>query len=323
MKELKRSVLLWTFFLPCFLQSQSWFQEADVWHYELTGFAAFTGYERIQYDRDTVLEGQLAKVVSIETESVNNWDPNLEVKHWTKEQIVLEKGDSLMLYIHDKFVTIYDFGLNVGDSMQVPTMEVEDQLCENAPPITIHIVETGDTSISGRTLRFQRWRVVGSFFNYQAEGVVVEGIGPLGFDASNWDSDSPGHQGYIFYSFNGPLRCALDMPEFDFRCFSNEQITYQLGDVPCDFIVLDTEEQDDINQFQITPNPVDQYFSITLPEAEKLESITLFTLDGKAMKSLPVRDSQNLYIGDLRSGMYVIRLKLTDQRLAFGRVLKL
>lgn len=65
-------------------------------------------------------------------------------------------------------------------------------------------------------------------------------------------------------------------------------------------------------------NPVNQNFSIQLPKEGKLESITLFTLDDKAMKTFPGPATEDLYIGDLAAGMYVIRLKLTDPKLAFA-----
>ncbi|MBX2874604.1 MAG: T9SS type A sorting domain-containing protein [Saprospiraceae bacterium] len=322
MKELKRSILLWVLFLPCLVQSQTWFQEADVWHYELEGFVAFRGYERIQYDRDTTLHGQVAKVIRIETRSINYWADDPAVNDWVQERIVREHGDTLFVYLEETFYPLYNFSLEVGDTLAFPIMEVGDVLCHDFPPLLNVVMETGEMELEGETFRFQRWRMENLPFGSSAEALVLEGIGVIAIDFPNWEEED-GELAYLFYPYNGDWRCATDMPRFDFRCFSNEQIDYTIGDLPCDFIVLNTKEQDDIKQFQIAPNPIDQSFSIQLPEAEKLESITLFTLEGKAMKTFSGQDTKNLYIGDFRSGMYVIRLKLADQRLAFGRIMKL
>ncbi len=308
--------------LPAYLSAQIWFNEADVWHYDLEGFVAFRGYERIQYDRDTILQGQTVKVIKVETASVDYWAPSPEVRNWVKEQIVRESGDTLFVYLEGTFYPLYNFGLEVGDTLAFPILEVGDVLCHDFPPLLNVVTAAGEIDIEGVTFRYQRWNMVNPLFGSTAEAIVLEGIGVISIDFPNWEEEE-GELAYLFYPYNGNWRCATDMPIFDFRCFSNGEIDYMIGEVPCDFIVLDSNQPKQINNLKISPNPVDQTFSIQLPEVGKLESITLFTLGGKAMKAFSGRRTENLFVGDLQPGIYVIRLKLADQSLAFGRIMKL
>lgn len=320
--QLAKCFSLAIFLLPFCLSAQIWFNATDVWHYDLEGFVAFRGYERIQYDRDTILQDQSAKIIRIETASVDYWASNPEVRNWIQERIVREHGDTLSVYLEDHFYPLYNFSLEVGDTLAFPILEVGEALCNDFPPLLNVITATGEMEIEGETFRYQHWNMVNPLFGSTAEAVALEGIGVISIDFPNWE-EQEGELAYLFYPYNGNWRCATDMPMFDFRCFSNERIDYTIGEVPCDFIVLDSNQPEQTNDLSISPNPVDQTFNIQLPEVEKLESITLFTLGGKAMKAFSGRRTENLYVGDLQPGMYVIRLKLTDQSLAFGRIMKL
>lgn len=308
--------------LPIYLSAQVWFNEADVWHYNLEGFVAFRGYERIQYDRDTILQGQTAKVIRVENNSIDYWAASPMINEWVRERIVRENGDTLFVYLEETFYPLYNFSLEVGDTLMFPILEVGDVLCSEYPPMLNVVTETGEMEIEEETFRFQRWSMENRPFGLAAEALVVEGIGVIEIDLPDWEEE-PGELSYLFYPYNGDWRCATDMPIFDFRCFSNGRIDYTIGEVPCDFILLQADQPEQSNQLKISPNPVDQSFGIQLPEMEKLESITLFTLGGKAMKTFSGRRTENLYVGDLQPGLYVIRLKLTDQSLAFGRLMKL
>lgn len=322
MHRVKCSSILLLLLLPVYITAQVWFNEADVWHYDLEGFVAFKGYERIQYDRDTILQGQAAKVISVETKSVNYLVSEPEVSTRVQERIVREHGDTLFVYLEETFYPLYNFSLEVGDTLAFPVMGVGDALCPGFPPILNLVMETGEMDIEGVTFRFQRWNMESPLFGRTAIATVVEGIGIIAMDFPDWE-ETEGELAYLFYPYNGDWRCATDMPLFDFRCFSNELIDYTIGEVPCDFIVLNSDQPEQISNLSISPNPVDQTFNIQLPEVKKFESITLFTLNGRAMKAFSGRSMENLYVGDLQPGIYVIRLKLADQSLAFGRIMKL
>lgn len=322
MESNKTLILSLCLLFPVLLQGQNWFQEQDVWHYQVTGFVAFTGYQRIQYDRDTSLLGQQAKVIRIEEEVIDQLDPDLIPKLLERSVIVRESGDTVAIWLEDQFYPIYNFSLEQGDQFSVPMLDILGDLCNDTYVLEIEIKEVGEMEISGQMLRFQKWRVNTPFFGVPPELIVVEGIGPISHRFPETNTGTIGRNAYIFYPLSSNLICSTDGAEFDFRCFSNETITYKLGDIPCDLIVLDTEDQFSPDVFQLYPNPTAGELNINLSATSVIQRVRILAVDGKVHKQYTYPQETKFDISDLPKGLYLIQVHLQDQRQAFGRILK-
>jgi|GEM_PF-4726854 len=322
MESNKNLTLFLCLLFPLLLQGQIWFQEQDVWHYQVTGFVAFTGYQRIQYDRDTTLQGQAAKVIRIEEEIIDQLDPDLIPKLRQRSVIVRESGDTVAIWLEDQFYPIYNFSLEQGDHFSVPMLDILGDFCNDSYVLEIEIKEVGEMEVLGQVLRFQKWRVNAPSFGVPPELIVVEGIGPISYEFPETTTERIGQNAYVFYPFASSFICSFDGAEFDFRCFSNGAFTYKLGDDPCDLIVLDTEDQFASDAFQLYPNPTTGELNINLSTTAVVQRVRILTGDGKVLKQYIYPQETKFDIRDLPKGLYLIQVYLKDQRQAFGRILK-
>lgn len=71
------------------------------------------------------------------------------------------------------------------------------------------------------------------------------------------------------------------------------------------------EHQATSTKIQIYPNPASDYFKISNPE--NLESIIVYNLLGRSVKSFKDFDQKSYAISDLQDGVYLLQLNSKDQ----------
>ena len=97
--------------------SQSkWFEKDATWHYRFYSFLEGSGYEKIVYVSDTLIEGKLCKklmrdvyFVSIQTKTIEHKDK--------RAQFVYQSGDTIWQFKSNKFNQLYNFNLQIGDTI--------------------------------------------------------------------------------------------------------------------------------------------------------------------------------------------------------------
>ncbi|NET37645.1 MAG: T9SS type A sorting domain-containing protein [Cyanothece sp. SIO1E1] len=319
MESSRFQLLLLCSFLPMVLTGQRWLSEQAVWHFHLSGFIAYTGYQKIQCDRDTIILGEQAKVLGLEEEVMNQLDPSLQVSQNYWEVIVKEHGDTLSMWMEDRFYPIYNFSLEVGDQYEVPSVDFAGIPCSENEFTQITILELGEMELSGQTFRYQRWETA-SLYSYEPRRwLVVEGIGLLNSE------DLPGQTGgfaYLLYPLNGNFLCIIDAPSFHFRCYSSENFSYQVVDIPCDFIVLNTQEQDLLNQVELYPNPTAGVVYLSNLMEVDIQEVNILNPQGQVVQRHPTPGISEFSLADLPAGLYLLQIRFSNLQLDHARILK-
>ncbi|MEZ5043885.1 MAG: T9SS type A sorting domain-containing protein [Saprospiraceae bacterium] len=326
MESTKHLFLLACLCLPSFLFTQNWFNEGDVFHYSLHGFSAFYGFEKIQYNRDTLIDSKVCKIIRREVSFRDGSNPEEGITHFTEEEVVFEHGDTLSLLVDNQFYPLYNFGLRVGDTLTVPMLNENQLLCEGEDLYELYLIllEAGTMNVDGQELRTQRVKVVNPFFGADSEMLVAEKIGAISFKYPNWTPPTAGFGAFFFYTFNYQFACYVDGPEYGFRCFSNNDISYKVGEEDCDFIVLSNNDLSDLDtRIQFIPNPATDFIKIQLDQTEDLEAITIFTVDGKMVKSYPGNQAAKLSLQDMKQGIYFLQLRFKNGESMIKKLLKL
>ena len=71
------------------------------------------------------------------------------------------------------------------------------------------------------------------------------------------------------------------------------------------------------NTTQIYPNPAKENISVKLSSGEKISSINIYDISGKLVKNIPNPNDNKIYVGNLSSGIYFIKINGNSQNLRF------
>lgn len=180
---------------------------------------------------------------------------------------------------------MYDFNLEEGDTFNIGQM---DTPCIGNGSFfnTGYVVEVTQENIAGQE------RKVIKFSESQNSTIIIdtwiEGIGSL----------------YGFDSFGETFHTRTDL-----ACFSNNQITTMFnGFEECSFFILSTDENL-IEQFILSPNPVSEIATLTLPLEITLAQIRVFDLNGKKLLEQHIsEENTSIDFSSLQSGMYFYQI---------------
>lgn len=209
-----------TFLYLCFsflnLQAQDsdaieWAPIGATWHYQIRldqGQPAVS-WIKLQSDRDTVIDGDLFKVIKIETTYNDRFINN----YFLLKQL----GERLYFRTDSIDHLIYDFSLSVGDTLIVKNPIDLIHSIVDLPYDTLVIEEIESIEINGQNRRKQVVKSSALASDYGP--ILIEGIGSIGF--------------WFFPTYTS----AEDIDVIDgFRCYEDDQIgLYQHTEVPCDF----------------------------------------------------------------------------------------
>jgi bilirubin oxidase len=130
----------------------------------------------------------------------------------------------------------------------------------------------------------------------------------------------PGGQGTVrfitkFEDFANP-----DVP-YMYHC---HMLTHEDGGMMGQFIVYDPEsfiEEAEEDAFQLYPNPTSEILYIE--STEKIETLTIYSLDGKNKLSIQNPTSNEINISHLEVGIYLIECKLDNRKALRKKIIKL
>jgi len=112
-------------------------------------------------------------------------------------------------------------------------------------------------------------------------------------------------QAEVIYTATGS-----DPVHFGFNVTSNGGVISQNALDTVNF-ELETLAVEDFNtsDFKISPNPVNDFFSLTLPNSVSEMSLQVYDIQGKlVLEEKSVLSNNNIFVGNLSSGMYIIKL---------------
>lgn len=274
LKTMKKTLLILALFCTSIAQAQL-FQPGDKWIY--LGYHVFppgnymTSYT---YYGDTIINSIPCQNVSgLMFHSDSN---KIEFLNWNSNE----------------FVTIFDYSLNIGDSLFIPT-----EFCQDTG-YYIHIIEKGIDTISNTPFRYLTYDTDASTGWPVFTGKYYERIGMI-------------NRGLI-----PNVQCINDMPILSCLNVFKNAITGDTifnNDADCP-IILSTTENPAIN-FSLYPNPVVDGM-LFIKSDLVVKNITLInTLGQTVLSATPVNNS--LETGYLPQGMYIAKLTFANGKQAY------
>lgn len=286
------------------LQAQNdgveWAPLGATWHYEVRyPFSPVVNCLAMEVIKDTIIDGITArfiegKLYQFEKDTI----PATDV--YDQGNIILhQKGDSIYYYRENKFELLYDFSLEVGDTMDIVTPAPYDLNYVSDTMIQMVVDSVGEVVVGNDTLRKQVFRMLRKFdSNYGFGGTHIEKIGNLYFLLPVDD-----------------LLCDVFCP-LPLRCYQDSSLFYKQWEVDCDATYLMTSTQNNISlpEIHLYPNPIfsgSSQFYIEGPDrfTWRLRDIHGRTLyystresSGKETAALPSGLSPGLYLVEIRTG---------------------
>lgn len=176
-------------------------------------------------------------------------------------------------------VTLYDFSLNIGDSVLVS---------ELLNPYYAYVLQRDSVMVGG--LKRVQLTMQGM---YGWEDIWIEGIGSL-------------------YGLLTPIFRFWEFTSYELTCYrENNIIKYVLNPdcTRCD-IVTNIKSHDNNNEISINPNPITEQSEIVIPSNIHPDQLFFYDLSGKKVYSQSIFKNDKIFInrGDLQTGIYIIEL---------------
>jgi hypothetical protein len=291
--------------LPIILFSQlEWAPDGAEWYYDF----------RMYYDRDTIIDGIEAKVLAIDqpTLSYNGDVSEIYYVLGLEEIIVFQEGNKLYYYADSSFHKVYDFGLEIGDTIAIDLSEMFYSYLDidkESPPI--YRID------SIRTFIFNEKEYQGQFYRYLETSIENIDVYLLAFEG--WKIEIIGGlESFLpFFStcfFDGYCIAPLS-------CYNDLETQIKWVDHGCS----DTIRVGVINEFwlenenpTIFPNPIlsNQQLIIQFPLQSSLPNgnihLSLFDIKGRQVLNKRIRIHGNKTVIDnlpTPAGIYFLNLR--------------
>ncbi len=292
MKTLILSVILLSSFAG---RSQTWCLPGANWKYSYMNGFGTEGYTQIQYFGDTVINGQLSKILDKHIYAFN-YQNSQAVDIDAGKEYTFETNGIVYLWYNNDWDTLYNFNASVGESWRMAKQPFTNACDSNS---TLTVTAIGSKVINSQTLNYL---VVDFSFPNGFSDTIVEKIGfinsyLLPYDFCNGSLDA---------NEGGPFRCYQD----------NNFTTYKPHFAEsCDFILGLYNIDSELN-LQLFPNPASETLTISLPENALTTNCNLLDNLGKEVKRFTVTGGENfMHVSELESGVYMMRIGSNTQKI--------
>ncbi len=276
--------------------SQSWCPPGAQWAYQNYGVIG-EGSSNLWYAKDTVLNGQACKVIF---ERFENLGYERLITHYTFEQ-----NDTVFFRWNDKFVPWYFFNASVGDTLTIPAGENMDA-CDSI--LYMVVDSTSNMQLQGETLRYYRAHYTDTNA-YPKSVQFLEKFGAI----DNHLIPVVGCLGMFDFYY------------FDLGCYEDSSFArYQIdSSITCNYVYLSIEDESaamgDINVY---PNPANTSLSVQA-NGSIISGLAIFEYLGKLISVENIlTDVNQLDISSLPSGMYLLKIQLSNEQYAVKRFVK-
>jgi hypothetical protein len=218
---------------------------------------------------------------------------------------VYDANDRVYASRNDGYVCLYDFNLQSGDTLWIPMEEC-------SAPLGYAITETGIVDIEGKSLRFQRARLLPYHASWddQITMLILERMGVV---AVQYFTSTEQIDGYFF--LDEQYNCLTDQASRGFRCYADTDINeYNPANIDCDFVVSSREPVEAL-RLQVQPNPADQFCRVQLFSTGERWQYRLYDPEGRLQRQ-GSGNSATLWLdtAPLPPGMYFLQVHANGKR---------
>jgi len=225
--------------------------------------------------------------------------------------IVWENDNKVYFYQFDDFHLVYDFTLEVGDTLNyfLPTgktffspyeSEVNDTTVIAA---TLFIEEISEVNVNGTILKRFKTDI-----EFETDGInnvmdyIVENVGSENYQVL-------GSNQIIVASGCGP----------DFLCYENDDFSYP-PDIQCEYPTSTDNIYTD-QEINISPNPTNGLLYINNKTTEVINNISVFDMSGKVI-SQTINPENSIDLAYLQHGLYLVKLTFKSGEIHIKKIMK-
>ncbi|AEA42789.1 T9SS type A sorting domain-containing protein [Fluviicola taffensis] len=283
--------------LSAFSQSTNWIKGHGVWHYDWF-YPGIDGSMRIETMNDTVIQGHTCQKLKCDKHTKMNTDPNGGFVHLidTEYKFIYFEQDTVWFWNANQFKVLYDFTAAEGQSRLID-VGVQNQECNDSSYILIDTVY--NSTLNGVNVTLFQTRDSSSN-SIQYGGLINSHFGMMDlvsapshflFPVTGWCSSSPNDG--IFYKL---------------RCFQDDSLTYNPGNVDCEYYTYLSLNESELTKVSVFPNPSSGMFELS--SEIPLNKIRLVNLLGSVLREFDSNvTSQQIDLSDLPQGTYYLNIE--------------
>jgi hypothetical protein len=302
---MKKIIILFILILPLSVFSQTWYPIGATWYFnkqEQLQFPAH-GFTKYTVIKDTVIASLNSKLLRIDTVLYNG------ITLGPGSCIVREDNSNVYFYENNSFKLMYNFNLNVGDTLNI---NLSNANCDSVSPLIVdsikHIFPNGiDLKVQYLSCRYfysGPWQGQADTITYK----IIERIGTEILRTSTYNR----------FFFNPICTVGEEFISTFLRCYSDNNILYNdnwYANYNCDTLINGTvgvpsisKEEESISIF---PNPANE--SVIIYSNSKMDKIEIYNFSGMKFNTLyPKNNHANIDIHYYQTGFYFFIIKTNE-----------
>ncbi|PID88313.1 MAG: hypothetical protein CSB06_00735 [Bacteroidia bacterium] len=296
--KIKFQVLIAFCLVSLNMNAQQWYPGNANWIFNKQELLSFPAHGYIKYSviKDTIISDTTAKLITIDTLHYNG-------EKSVKDSLFMYESNSRIYFWNgNQFKLMYDFNLNVGDTLSV---DIDILNCDSVSPIIVD-------SISNMNLNGQDLKVQHISYTLYAEG-------QYGFNSTISEQlvERIGSEKHFIFSPS----CIIE-DEFTYsglRCYNDNTISYKnewwknhFPEIACDSLLnaTTTNIKETIKgEFLISPNPTNDFVTISNRNVFADDFyIELYNLSGEQLDRIFCKNTATIDLNKYQSGVYIIKI---------------
>ncbi|MDF1697328.1 MAG: T9SS type A sorting domain-containing protein [Saprospiraceae bacterium] len=293
---MKNTLIIVTSMLLCNgLLAQNWFQDDQVWYYQVnSGFSFTQGINEMRVGGDTIIDDQTYKILESNFAGTSFTDSVF----YSSQTFVYEVNDSVFIFNRAKGLRELYYNFNLSNDAQVNyDFNHGIVICADSVEYTLNDIsyeQYGNQELKVQHFKFYEQHTLSEYFG---ERKAIERIG---MNNCNFDFGIPHCQSEI----GGMTLCAV--------WIDNEYI--EIADCS---LLSSVENISSSNQINVYPNPTSNYINIQTQDV--IHDLKIYDMHGTS--HLLNRNTTTIDMSDFSSGLYILELK-TDTGIEFHKVIK-
>lgn len=298
--------------IPFIAHSQSWYPIGTTWYFNYQEQLTFPadGFTKYTVIKDTVVNTKPSKL--IKREWIRYTGDTLSVSY----VIVREENSKVYYYYNNAFQLMYDFTLNVGDTLAI---NLNSASCDSVSPLIVDSIK--NINISGVNLKIQYVKCI-YYYAGAWQGLIdtvkYKIIERVGYDESciSCPNDlyfDPICLDWEQFVWTG-LRCYIDSDVF----YSSYYWSAHFPNYPCDTLINGftgiNEIANNKNSVEFFPNPITDVSFIKWGNSNSYSILIITDILGRNIKTINVSGKSEITINknDFIQGLYLARLISTN-----------
>ncbi len=307
---MKNSIFIWVMLLlfQVSVSAQSWCPQGAEWTYNYYTMYGW-GYEKVFYEKDTIIAFQSCKKLNAERAYVASMNPGSTYSYAPPPMFTFEQNDTVYFFLEEAFRPTYFFNAQQGD-----TLEIFGGLSACDDSIIKQVVDsTGIIQINSESLRFYTVRILNlsnqSISPYPDSLFIIEKIGVT--------------NNYLIPYF----LCITDGDGHSLRCYKDDNFSlYQTEPITdCEYIYTNVQDISGsaTNRVEIFPNPANNKLFVVA--VQKMKTINIYDVLGRKVNIHSDYKSEvcaSTDISHLPNGMYFVEVQFSDKQKVSAKILK-